>query len=129
MSYQITGSVSIVSGIIQIGEKQTDKRTLVIQIGGEYPKSVAFDVFGKNCENLEFYRDKSVTIDFDVRSNQSKTDASRWFTSAKIINITETPTRVMDVEARDNDTDASQFVEDQQANEMNPEQEEDDVPF
>ncbi len=62
--------------------KQWNKGSFVIkEDSGEYPKEIAFDLFGKKCDELhsQLSVGSTVTVSFNLESKEFN---GRWFTAA-----------------------------------------------
>ena len=74
----ITGKLQHVGAVEAVGTKGTQKRTIVIYVEGQYPKDVAFTLFGQKValtDNLHI--GQMVKVSFDVSSRQRQ---DKWFT-------------------------------------------------
>lgn len=75
--------------IYQILEEQTGnssggrswrKKSFIVEVPGNYPKKICFDVWGDNIDGFDLKQGEAVTVGFDLESKEYN---GRWFTNAK----------------------------------------------
>lgn len=80
----IIAVLPVQGGISQSG-KQWQRQTAVIQTQEQYPKTVAFELFGDRVERFAVKQGEQVSVDCDVKSHEYQ---GRWFTSVEAWNVT-----------------------------------------
>lgn len=77
---EITGQVSHIlpleKGVGKTSGKEWSKQTAVITYGDQYPKSMAFDMFGDRIKDLKV--GDTITVKFDVDSREYN---GKWYTN------------------------------------------------
>lgn len=49
----LEGRIVHISEVLIVGQKNSPKRTVVVNTGGDYPQSVPCEFFGKNCDKAD----------------------------------------------------------------------------
>lgn len=82
----ITGTIIELTATETIGATQHQKRTVVIQVNGEYPKTVPIEFWNKHMSKLDnFGVGQTATVEFDIDGKKS---GERWYSSNKGWKIT-----------------------------------------
>lgn len=70
MNYELTGKI-IAIGNIQEFKNNFTKRDLIVEVPGEYPQKIKFEVVKDNCKKLDnFSTGHSINVTFDLRGNE-----------------------------------------------------------
>ena len=81
---QISGELIKKGDIEQIGDKE--KRTFAIRVGGDYPKNIAFDLWGQKINIIDSISNgDTVEVDFDLNSREYN---GKWYTNATAWKVT-----------------------------------------
>ena len=82
---KLTGKVTEVLPLIQVGQNNTTKGGFIIQISdGNKTKHVAFNTWGKFAQDLILKTGNCVEVDFNVESRKWK---DKWFTEATAFTV------------------------------------------
>lgn len=80
---QITGTIidqlPLQSGTSKAG-KAWQQKTFVVEVPGQFPRKIAFDLFGDKCSQFPTVVGTTVTVDFEVESHEYQ---GRWYTKAR----------------------------------------------
>lgn len=92
MKYKAVGTVTHLTDTKTIQMKNGDElrvRTVCLSIDdddGYDPKTLAIEMFRDKCD-LDIMVGQIMQAHFYIESNQSNSDSSRWWTSAKLISV------------------------------------------
>lgn len=120
---EIRGTVQHILPVMtgQSSRGEWKKQSVVIEIPGQYPKSVCMDIWGDNIDNFQLNQGEELIAQIDIESREYN---GKWFTNVKAWKIekaqsTSAPSAPnQDAVSSENDPYANMSSED-----------EDDLPF
>ncbi len=66
------------------------KQDYIIELGGQYPKNVCFNIWGDKIDTFQLKVGDEVKVDFDLESREFN---GRWYTDVKAWNVSRVGTQ------------------------------------